>query len=259
MTSAKEFAEAGFKFLGVPYSQMDCQAFVEACMREVGIRMDLRGSNAWFRKMDWTGSPEDCVSLFGSVPTGALLFIWADDGGEKARGYTDGKGNASHIGIVTHRGEGAIHSSQSKGCVCESKFKDKTIRNGGWNRVGLSRLFDYGEKINNFLSGEEEVTIVMEYAIVKSEDGNPVKLRPTKSTNKPYLTKVPVGTTLLILSKDGQWAETDYDGQHGYIMEKFLDFEGKDVDSDELKITLDRHTAEDLYSALQHALFGGVG
>ena len=259
MISAIEFSQDGFKHLGTPYSVMDCQAFVEACMRDCGLKMDLRGSNAWYRKMDWTGSPEDCVAKYGSVPDGALLFIWADDGGEISRGYKDGKGNASHIGIVTHRGEGALHSSSSKGCVCESKFRDKTIRNGGWNRVGLSKLFNYGQKINDLLAGKNEVTITMEYAIVHSENGNAVKLRPTPSTSKPYLTKIPVGTTLLITSKEGEWAETNFDGYHGYIMTEFLDFEGSDVESGDIKITLDRKTAEGMYSALQHALYGGVG
>lgn len=260
MVSAEKFADAGFNYLGVSYSEMDCQAFIERCMQDCGLRMDLKGSNAWYRKMDWTGSPEECVSVFGSVPKGALLFIVADDGGEKARGYTDNKGNAEHVGIVTHKGKGAIHSSSSKGCVAESTFKNKTIRNGGWNRVGLSSLFDYGTKINQILSGEkEEVEIVMEYATVKTPDGNPVKLRPTKSTSKPYIGKINSGETLLIQSKDGEWAEVDFDGQHGYIMQKFLDFDSAEAQTGEVRITLERKTAEGFYFALQHALFGGEG
>lgn len=258
MVSAEKFADAGIKYLGTPYEKMDCQAFIERCMQDCGLRIDLRGSNAWYRKMDWTGSPEECVSVFGSVPTGALLFILSDDGGEVDKGYTDGKGNAEHVGIVTHTGKGAIHSSSSKGCVCESEFHNKTIRNGGWNRIGLSTLFDYGEKVNQILSGEE-VEIVMEYATVKTPDGNPVKLRPTKSTSKPYIAKIPSGETLLIQSKDGEWAEVDFDGQHGYIMQKFLDFDSDEAQTGDIKITLERKTAEGLYFALQHALFGGEG
>lgn len=258
MIDAGKFADVGFKYLGVPYSKMDCQEFIERCMQDCGLRMDLKGSNAWYRKMDWTGSPEECVSVFGSVPKGALLFIVSDDGGEIPRGYTDGKGNAEHVGTVTHTGKGAIHSSSSKGCVCESEFYNKTIRNGGWNRVGLSTLFDYGEKVNQILSGEE-VEIVMEYATVKTPDGNPVKLRPSKSTSKPYIGKINSGETLLIQSKDGEWAEVDFDGQHGYIMQKFLEFDSAEAQTGDIKITLERKTAEGFYFALQHALFGGEG
>ena len=256
MIDAKEFARAGQKYLGTPYSTMDCQTFVERCMADCGLKRDLRGSNAWYREMDWTGTPEECKQRFGSIPTGAMLFIWSDDGGEIARGYKDGKGNASHIGIVTHTGKGAIHSSSSRGCVAESGFADKTIRNGGWNRIGLSRLFDYGDKINQALSGDkaDEVIISMEYAQVITENGLPVKLRPTKSTSRPWLTQIPNGTQLLISEKDGMWAKTTYDGHEGYIMEAFLAFDGAAVGS--VSISLERGHAEALYSALKQALGG---
>ena len=256
MIDAKEFAKAGQKYLGTPYSTMDCQAFVEKCLQDCGLKKDLKGSNAWYREMDWTGTPEECKQRFGSIPTGAMLFIWADDGGEVARGYKDGKGNASHIGIVTHTGKGAIHSSSSRGCVAESEFHDKTIRNGGWNRIGLSRLFDYGDKINQALSGAEEVTIEMEYATVITENGYPVKLRPTKSTSRPWLTQIPNGTQLLITERDGMWAKTTYDGCEGYVMEAFLAFDGTAVGT--VSISLERGHAEALYSALKAALEGGV-
>lgn len=259
MKSAEVFATTGFQYVGTPYSKMDCQAFVEACMHDVGIKKNLRGSNAWYRAMDWVGSPEDCKKVFGKVPTGAMLFIWADDGGEVARGYNDGKGNASHMGIVTHVEEGALHSSQSKGCVCQSKFKDKTIRNGGWNCVGLSRLFDYGDHVNAILAGKEEKT--MEYAVVHTEDGNPLKLRPRPSTKYAYVDKIPDGTQLLISETDGDWAHTTYNGHDGYVMTEFLRFDGADgaVDGVErVTLTLTRATAEALYKALKTVFEGGV-
>ena len=91
----------------------------------------------WRELCSWTGTPEECKAKFGGVPKGALLFILENDGGERARGYYDGLGNASHIGVYTGIGQGAVHASSSKGKVCESKFAGKTIRNGGWNRSGL--------------------------------------------------------------------------------------------------------------------------
>ena len=256
MIDAKEFARAGQKYLGTPYSTMDCQAFVEKCLQDCGLKKDLRGSNAWYREMDWTGTPEECKKIYGSIPTGAFLFILEDDGGEIARGYKDGLGNASHIGIVTHTGKGAIHSSSSRGEVAESRFKDKTISNGGWNRVGLSRLFDYGDKINQALSGDkaDEVIINMEYATVITENGLPVKLRPTKSTSRPWLTQIPNGTQLLITERDGMWAKTTYDGCEGYVMEAFLAFDGTATGS--VSISLERGHAEALLAALKQALGG---
>ena len=139
MIDGNKLGTVGFDQLGTPYAQMDCQAFVEWCLRQCGLNKDLAGSNAWYREVMKNGTvltPEECVKQLGKVPAGAFLFIHAFDGGEEKRGYHDGLGNASHIGIVTEKGEGAIHSSASRGCVAESRFKGKTIQ-GGWNKVGL--------------------------------------------------------------------------------------------------------------------------
>ena len=48
--SALEFSLAGDKYFGRKYEEMDCQAFVEKCMADVGLRMDLGGSNSCCRK-----------------------------------------------------------------------------------------------------------------------------------------------------------------------------------------------------------------
>lgn len=141
MVKGDQLGSIGFKYLGVPYSTMDCQAFVEKCLSDLGKRIDLPGSNAWYRMIlneGWVGTPEECVKAFGKVPKGAFLFILLQDGKEPEKYKPDGIGNASHIGICTgNEGKGAIHSSFSRGCVAESEFHGKTIKNGGWNRVGL--------------------------------------------------------------------------------------------------------------------------
>ena len=150
MIDGNKLGNIGFQYLGVPYSQMDCQEFVEQCLRDCGLNKNLAGSNAWYREVMKNGAvmtPEECVKKLGKVPDGAFLFIVLDDGKEPEKYKQDGLGNASHIGICTgSRGKGAIHSSSSKGCVCESEFHGKTIKNGGWNRVGLWNqvAYDYG-------------------------------------------------------------------------------------------------------------------
>ena len=133
MIDGNRLGAVGLEKLGTPYGQMDCQAFIEWCLAQCGLRKDLAGSNAWYRevmKNGWAGSPEECVKKFGKGPAGAFLFIHAFDGGEPAKYRPDGLGNASHIGIVTGKGEGAVHSSSSRGCVAESRFKGKSISGG---------------------------------------------------------------------------------------------------------------------------------
>ena len=146
MIDGKQLAEVGFQKIGTAYEDMDCQKFIEWCLKQCGLDKDLAGSNAWFREVMNNGvimTPEECVVRLGTVPAGAFLFIVEMDGGEEARGYHDGLGNASHIGIVTGKGKGAIHSSKTAGGVAESPFKNKTIKNGGWNRVGLYNKVAY--------------------------------------------------------------------------------------------------------------------
>lgn len=148
MIEGAKLGDVGFEKLGTPYSEMDCQKFVEWCFRKCGYNKDMAGSNAWYRYILQHGAimtPEECVRQLGTVPKGAILFIWANDGGEEKRGYHDGLGNASHMGICTgDRGKGAIASSQSAGKVAESIFRNKSIK-GGWNRVGLPDfvMYDY--------------------------------------------------------------------------------------------------------------------
>ena len=229
---AVAFSQAGDKYLGRSYREMDCQAFVEKCMADCGLRMDLGGSNSWYREImrhGWVGTPEECVKLFGEVPKGALLFIWEPvDDGTPAKFRNDGIGDLTHIGIKTGRGEGAIHSSSSRGCVAVSKFKDKTIPNGGWNRVGLYDRIDYGKSVNWFLEhagiGEEpkkEEETPMQ-AITYSENGGTINLRAGKSKNADRLAKVRPGQKVEVLGTDGEWSKVKWGGITGWIMSEFL-------------------------------------
>ena len=230
---AVSFSWAGDKYLGTSYDVMDCQAFVERCMRDVGLHMDLGGSNSWFReimKNGWTGTPEECVKLFGSVPKGALLFIWepvSDSTPGKFR--SDGIGDLTHIGIKTGRGDGAIHSSHSRGCVCNSKFKDKTIPNGGWNRVGLYNKFDYGKSVNWYLEHnsdgeppEEKEDVVPMQGVVYSENGKPVKLRQKPSTSCNVYWEIPNGSQLTIMETGTSWSKCTTGGLTGWMMNQFI-------------------------------------
>jgi len=230
MISGEKLAEAGFKYIGRKYEEMDCQAFVEKCMADCGLKRDLSGSNTWYRKMDWTGTPEECRSVFGSIPKGAFLYILEHNGLEPEKYRNDGIGNASHIGIKTGRGKGAIHSGKSAGGVAESVFQDKTIRNGGWNRIGLWMKIDYGESINARLrqirTGEEAKDDKMVTYIVtlpEGKKGNTVNLRASPTTSAKA-EKVNVGTEVRAEpSNRSGWMEVETaDGKHGYMDERFL-------------------------------------
>jgi len=142
----------------IPYVEMDCQALVEALLVACGVparECNLSGSNAHYRACVWRGTPEECVKQFGAVPGGAFLFIVEPTSDATPAKYCgDGMGDANHMYVYLGGGR-AIHSSQSRGGVCEStNFKGtKTVPNGGVNYVGLSCWVDYG------LSDEQESAV----------------------------------------------------------------------------------------------------
>lgn len=230
--NAEQFAQAGEQFLGCSYDDMDCQEFVERCMAACGLKMNLGGSNSWYRevmKHGWTGTPEECMQLFGQIPNGALLFIW-EPVSENTPGKfrTDGIGDLTHIGIKTGRGDGAIHSSSSRGGVVTSKFKDKTIPNGGWNRVGLYDKFDYGKSINWFLehagigdAPKKEEGKPMQ-AVTHSENGGYINLRGGKSTSAERLAKIMPGQKVETLKAEGGWTKIKWGGITGWVKSEFL-------------------------------------
>lgn len=174
---------------GASLSAMDCQGLMEYCLRQVGISKTWKGSNAMYRDMAWIGTPEECKKTFGRIPIGAWLYIWDNNGGEVARGYKDGLGNASHVGVYTGEGLGAVHASQSRGKVAESKFAGKTIPNGGWNRVGLCRLLDYGMVIP---SAKPEQTTAFQpgEAAAPSAEGKPLIKRGSRGEAVIQLQKI---------------------------------------------------------------------
>lgn len=236
MIDGKQLGTVGFQKLGTPYSEMDCQKFIEWCLEQCGLKKDLAGSNAWFREVYNNGvimTPEECVRQLGTVPAGAFLFILEQDGGEPAKYKPDGLGNASHIGIVTGKGEGAIHSSATRRCVAESKFENKTI-SGGWNRVGLYNkvAYDYGggpAVDPDPVTPEPAPEPVKRYAMVWSEDDTPVNTRkgPGKEYGQSKAGKLACGTVVEILKQKDGWDYilcTDRNGAMWYcwMMDKFL-------------------------------------
>ena len=255
MATGKELAKAACVYLGYSYSQMDCQKFVETALKDVGIRLDLAGSNSWMREViqnGWIGSPEECVSKFGCVPTGAFLFIRSFDGKEPAKYQGDGYGNASHIGINTgmtgqemvdiavaagntravnyYYGNGAIHSSAKREHVATSDFKNKSI-NGGWNLVGLWNRIDYGDTINAMIKEASEPEADPDYqdsepepepepketvfATVWAESGETVNIRKAKSTRSKLVERVPIGATVQVIKQGNEWSRVCYTDKAG--------------------------------------------
>lgn len=106
------------RYTDVPYSKLDCQAFVEEVLKDCGVRKpdgtayNWRGSNAmWRTALYWKGTIEECTDKFNGIPLGSWVFIVKNDGGEKDRGYYDNEGNATHVGIYCRTGAEPVRDS----------------------------------------------------------------------------------------------------------------------------------------------------
>lgn len=155
MVSAAYFAQVAddVKYNRYKYADLDCQGFVEkvlydsGCRKPGGSAYNWRGSNSmWRSALSWRGTIAEAVEKFGTLPAGAWAFIVVNDGGEKDRGYYDGEGNASHVGIYVGGGQ-----------VRDSTRSTKTKRDGvgsrsinDFNMIGLCKYLDYNTgNVNN--------------------------------------------------------------------------------------------------------------
>lgn len=136
MITSKKFVQQAIegKYLGIPYSKLDCQAFVEKVLADCGEKHDWRGSNHMWRD---ALSEKHPIDSWGNVPTGALLFVVKNDGGEKKRGYNDKEGNACHVGIFLGAPD-IIHSTT--GGVQMDNINSKR-----WTHWGKCKYISYEE------------------------------------------------------------------------------------------------------------------
>lgn len=134
------FAAAAYSYKDshIPYSKLDCQAFVERVLHDCGVDYNWRGSNhMWRDALSWKGTIAECMQKFGEVPQGAWLFTVKHDGGEVRRGYHDNEGNACHVGIYCGADLGVMHSTA--GGVQLGVWPDPHR----WTHVGLCRFIGY--------------------------------------------------------------------------------------------------------------------
>ena len=223
--------------VGYTYEEMDCQAFIEHCVRQAGGSMDYRGSNDMARGAAWLGTLSQARAQGRLVPGAGVLIREETEENLPARYAGDGLGDFSHVGLYV--GEGALTDTDKNGRMrsCDVAHSSATMGRvagstlqGGWTHVLWFPEIDYGASggAGNAAAGDGLTAGAspVRFATVVSPDGNPVKLRSTPSTDKPYLAKVPVGTAVEVMQDAQGWAQVRLpDGKVGYMMTKFLTFE----------------------------------
>lgn len=239
-----------------PYSVIDCQAFVEACVNDSGGNMSYAGSNDMARNgVVWLGTLDNAIAEGKLVP-GAGVMIHEDNEDDLPKQYKgDGLGDFNHVGIylgdeysvedyakgkTSKRVCNVAHSSSSM-----TRVSGSTIRNG-WTHVVWFKDIDYGvdvvpgvtigatisdsnDQIYDVMDNETVDTPEIEQldsvqAIVYAVNGKPVKLREKPSTNSNLYWEREVGTVLEVLEKGDTWCKVKSRSRVGYMMTKFLQF-----------------------------------
>ena len=143
------FSEVAYSFhdSGYTYDQYDCIHFVNLCRTTAGITAIAQGTNTAYRsnRLYWKGTIAACVSQYGSIPQGALLFKIIPEGEPgydtiPPQYYGDGVGNVTHVGIRTYIGLGVMQSGGYGG----TGVHDSTYNSSYWTHVGLADEIRYG-------------------------------------------------------------------------------------------------------------------
>lgn len=260
--TGKSVAAAAVQAVGVGYTydEMDCQAFVEHCVKQAGGEMAYSGSNDMARNAVWLGTLENAKAAGKLVPGAGMLIHEDTEANLPAKYRGDGLGDFSHVGLYV--GENAltdvdkngnvrscdvVHSSSSMGRVAGSTLKN------GWTHVMWFPEIDYGMdvqpgvEIGAEISQETPVdangaeggltagtpaTSVKRYAVVVSPDGGPVKLRKSASAEETLYWLVNAGARVLVERERDGWTLiraicTDGYTRRAYMMAQYLEEENE--------------------------------
>lgn len=112
-----------------------------------------------------------------------------------------------HIGLVDDDPKYILNSATTINGFIRSKISN------GWNACGYLKAVDY----------EGDDPMEGDIMIVTSENGAPVNMRESASTNSRIVTRVPVGAEVTVLKPDTNgWTKVSYSRYQGYMMSRFL-------------------------------------
>lgn len=201
----------------------DCVGLVMGAMYRYGVtKFPLHSSNYFARKQMLTLDPVESVTL----SPGFLVYKARQDRGDlhyryKAGGqyYNGDLLDYYHVGVVTRVDPLEItHCTSTAGA--NGIRVDNTAK--GWTHAGELKQVDY----NNLEEGDFMAT----KAMVKTDDGNPLKMRSDPSKTQPYIAKIPSGDTVTVLASAQGWATVEWRGKHGYCVSDYLFPVGEESD-----------------------------
>ena len=245
--------------VGYTYDEMDCQSFIEHCVRQAGGTMDYLGTNDMARRAAWLGTLDEARAQGRLVPGAGVLIREETEANLPARYVGDGLGDFSHVGLYV--GEDALTDVDKNGNArsCDVVHSSATMRRvagstlaNGWTHVmwfqeidygndaglGVDQGADSGDVANGGMDMSDELTAgtpattVKQYAVVVSPDGGPVKLRKSASTEETLYWLVNAGARVQVERERDGWALiraicTDGHTRRAYMMAQYLEYENE--------------------------------
>ena len=208
MLSVDKLVASARACLGWPYKSpgsnsergIDCSGLFVKCFRDQGSSI-YHGSNTIWRKY---------CSEKGQLKSEAQLLpgmaVFKHKGKDTAK-YPDGQGDFYHIGMVTQIDPLEI--------VEASSVSGKVITNtkiGKWTFWGKLKNVNYSK-----VSTPTGTT-----AKVYAPKGRTVNLRASGSMKARILAKVPIGTTVCVISQGDTWTQIQTGDKSGYMMTIYL-------------------------------------
>ena len=122
------------------------------------------------------------------------------------------KGDYYHAGVVT-----SIKPLRITHCTgVAGGIKVDTVQ-GNWKYGGKLKYVNYNTGSDKSMEDEP-----LYRAIVKADTGSTVRMRRQPSTSASILADVPVNTNLEVMDVLDGWSQIIYNGELGYMMNKFL-------------------------------------
>lgn len=232
----------------------DCIGLI---MGALGGKFDLHSTN-YFARYEMDGLYP--LADWRELKAGDLVYKYRPDNGELNERYKSGGTHDTgdhmdyyHAGVVT-----SINPLEITHCTQTNNIngiaRDTSIK--GWDLYGQIADLEYEDQTEN----ENENPATVELAVVYSENEKPVRMRKTPTTTGNYNTiaKVPKGAQVEVLETDGVWSTIRWNGQRGYMMNRYLQVIGEVTAPEEVPadvtIHLNADAAMELYKALSGVL-----
>ncbi len=199
----------------------DCIGLVMGALQRISpVTFPLHSSNYFARKE--MASLEEAPAA--NLEPGMLVFKARADNGSLHERYREG-GQYCNGDPLDYYHAGVVLSAEplqivhcTSGDVASGIVYDTSLR--PWSHAGRLRSIAYGQE------GEPDEPGTT--ATVCTPDGNPLHLRSTPDTSKPYIAKLPNGDTVTLLAEAEGWAKVCWQGQTGYCMSRYLQMPKQD-------------------------------